>query len=254
MRSHKTSKRTIGKSRRSRRFRKARDVAEWASLSCKRSLQAAPGNPGFNSNVLYSLMDTQLSQFERAEQVAAQYQHYRIKKVTITFKPTFDNYLAAGGAITKPNLYYMIDKAGAIATNTTLEALKMMGAKPRQLDEKNLSISWRPSVLENTMYAPGVNNATPSRYQISPWLTTRGQAVSQGAFVPSGIDHLGIYWYMDQLSNVPGAQYTVEVEAQFEFKKPLDSYTDTSGVEAIKATVAIRNSSPDGIVGGGDGL
>lgn len=49
----------------------------------------------------------------------------------------------------------MIDKAGAIPTNITLEGLKKMGAKPRALDEKPIVIGWKPSVLENVMTAGG---------------------------------------------------------------------------------------------------
>lgn len=240
---------------RKRGFRKARDVPELASLSCKRSLETgSPPGPGFNSNTLYSLMNTQLIDYDRAAIVASQYQHYRIKKITVTWKPTFDNYLAAGGAVTKPNLYYMIDKSGSLPANITLEGLKQCGAKPRQLDEKNMSVSWRPSVLESVMYAPGAIAATQaSKYSISPWLTTNNSPAQGGAFVPSGIDHLGIYWYMDQLQNPVGAQYTVEVEVQFQFKKPLNAF-EAGAPEAIPAKIATKNNSPDGVVGGGDGV
>lgn len=253
-RSKRGTKRSVKRTRRSRRNRKSSNVSEWASLSCKRSLEDPAGQPGFNSNVLYNLMNVQLGDFERATSVASQYQHYRIKKVSVTFKPTFDSYIGAAGAVSKPNLYYMIDKAGAISTTVTLEGLKGMGARPKQLDEKNMTVSWSPSVLESAMYTPGVNNATPSKYAISPWLTTTGVPVQPGAFVPSGIDHLGLYWYVDQLSNPIGAQYTIEVECQFQFKKPLDSFAQSSTVEARPARVATRNNSPDGVVGGGDGI
>lgn len=229
-------------------------MAEWASLSCKRSLQSAPGVPGFNANTLYSLLNTQLVDYERASAVASQYQHYRMKRISITFKPTFDTFLAATGAVSKSNLYYMIDKSGVIPTNVTLEGLKQMGARPRQLDEKNMTISWSPSVLESVMYTGGLNNATPSRYTISPWLSTSAVPIQPGVFQASGIDHLGIYWFIDQLSNPIGVQYTIEVEVQFEFKKPNDGFITQSTTEAVKATVADRNTSPDGVVGGGDGV
>lgn len=229
-------------------YRKAKDVLDMASLSVKRSLSVGP-NPGFATNVLYSLMNTQLTDFTRATQVAAAYQHYRIKKITLTFKPSSDTFTPTQA--TKPNLYYMIDKSGAIPTNATLEALKQMGAKPIQLDEKNLTVSWRPSVLESVMYASGgVGASSASKYQISPWLTTSADNVSPGVFIPSGIDHLGCYWYVDQL--IPqGYQYTVECEVQFQFKKPLINLV--SGVSAVPVNVAPINNSPDGIVGGGDG-
>lgn len=229
-------------------FRQARDVPDMASLSVKRSLSDGPRQ--FAGNALYSLMNTQLVDFPRAVQVAAAYQHFRIKKVTLTFKPSFDTF--TNGSTSKPNLYYMIDKSGAIPSNTSLEGLKQMGAKPKQLDEKNLTVSWRPSVLESVMYANGGSgSASSSKYTISPWLTTTAGVVVPGAFSPNGTDHLGIYWYLDQLV-ASGYQYSIECEVQFQFKKPL--INNPTAVAAIPATLAVMNDSPDGIVGGGDGL
>jgi len=75
--------------------------------------------------------------------------------------------------------------------------------------------------------------------------------VSPGPFVASAIDHLGVYWYLDQ--SLPGGyQYAVECEVHFEFKKPLINLL--SSVEAVKAVPAQNNDSPDGVVGGGDGI
>lgn len=236
-------------------FRKARDVPDMASLSVKRSMQytppGGPPQPGFAVNTLFSLMNTQLIDYQRAVQVAAAYQHYRIRKITLTFKPSFDTFGGAG-TTTKPNLYHMIDKSGTIPTNANLEALKQMGAKPRQLDEKNLTVSWRPSVLESAMYAAGgVGASSSSKYVISPWLATTAANVSPGVFVPSGIDHLGCYWYVDQ-ATPNGYQYTIECEVQFQFKKPLINIL--SSTSAIPAQVATLNDSADGVVGGGDGV
>lgn len=247
-------KHTNPKSKKARKGknRKNSNLADYAQLSCKRTITPAVG-AAYNTNTLYSLMNTQLIDYPRAVQVAAAFQHYRIKKIKITFKPTSDNFLAAAGAVSKPNLYYMIDKSGAIPTNVSLEGLKGMGARPKQLDEKNLSFQWSPSVLESAMYAGGgVGASSASKYKISPWLTTTAQNVSPGAFVASGIDHLGCYWYVDQLLNPIGYQYTAEVEVQFQFKKPLINML--SSVSAVPSICAVLNDSPDGIVGGGDGV
>lgn len=229
-----------------------KDVAEWASLSCTRTMSLA-GGAQFNVNALYNTMNIQLQDYDRAVTVSNAYQHYRIKKVTMTFKPSFDSYLATGGASSKPNIYYQIDKSGSVPTNITLEGLKQMGCKPRALDEKPVKISWSPSVLEGVMYASGAAPATsPSKYRISPWLSTNADAVDVG-FNPSAIDHLGLYWYVDQLVNPQGNQYSIDIEVQFQFKKPLDTnYLGT--IPAIPAQLAERNTSPDGVVGGGDGI
>lgn len=228
-----------------------KDVPDWASLSVKRTINPSVGG-NYAVNALYSQMNTQLIDFPRAVQVAGAFQHYRIKKITLTIKPVYDSFLANGGP-GKMNLYYMIDKSGAIPTNVTLEGLKALGAKPRQLDENNRTISWRPSVLESVMYAAGgVGASSASKYKISPWLTTTASNVSPGVFVASGLDHLGVYWYVEQTPAGAGFQYSCELEVQFEFKKPLTNLIGNT--EAIPSVVATLNDSPDGIVGGGDGV
>lgn len=235
------------KVRRRRAFRRS-GVPEYASLSVKRSL-AGPVGGNFGIGVLYSLMDTSLAQFPRAVQVAGAYQHYRIKRISVTFKPSFDSIVAQAGVVaTKPRLYWMIDKSGAIPTNIALEGLKAMGARPREIDEKPVVVSWAPSVLDATMNA--APNSIASKYQVSPWLSTASVPVQPGVFVPSDVDHLGLYWFIDSLNNPIGQQFQIEVEVQFQFKKPLTNIL--SAVNAIKATFAAINDSPDGIVGGHD--
>lgn len=241
----------LGRGRRLRRAR-ASQVAEYASLSVKRTLQTNGQN--FQVNTLYNLMATQLTDFQRAVQVAAAYQHYRIKKIAVTFKPTFDTFSQnAAQTMSKMHLYYMIDKAGSIPTNVTLEGLKQMGARPFALDEKEKTVAWAPSVLESAMYAPGLGNNIQAKYQISPWLSTASSPVQPGVFVPSGIDHLGLYWYCEQLITPGETVYEAEVEVQFEFKKAL-APNSISTVEAAPARVAVLNDSKDGIVGGADGV
>lgn len=231
-----------------RRVVKRSNVPEYASLSVKRTL-TAPGGGNFLLQTLYSLMNTQLADYPRAVQVAQAYQHFRIKKIALTVKTSYDTYgTTAPGQQSKPSLYYMIDKAGSIPTNIALEGLKAMGARPKQLDEKNIVIQWSPSVLEAAMnVAP---NSVPSKYRISPWLATNAAPLTPGAFVPSGVDHLGLYWYLDAATNPLGFQYQCEVEVQFEFKKPLTNIVAT--VSAAPAAYAVINDSPDGIVGGND--
>lgn len=207
-------KKSTRKPRRQVRRRRVntRNVPEWASLSVKRSMAPPPGNPTpqFTLNTLYNLMNTTLADFPRAVQVASAYQHYRIKKISLTFKPPYDTF-QEGGVATKPRLYHMIDKSGAVPTNITLEGLKAMGARPRDLDEKNLIVSWSPSVLEAAMdVAP---NSLASKYRVSPWLATNNGPIQPGVFVPSSVDHLGLYWYVEQLAGA--AQYTIECEVQF---------------------------------------
>lgn len=229
-----------------------KDVPDWASLSVKRTINPSIGG-NYPVNLMQSLMNVQLVDYPRAVQVAGAFQHFRIKKITLTVKPVYDSFVAAVGAPGKMNLYYMIDKSGSIPTNVTLEGLKALGAKPRQLDENNRTISWAPSILESSMTAGGgVGVSASSKYKISPWLTTSANVVNPGIFAPSQVDHLGVYWFVEQVPAGAGFQYSCEVEVQFEFKKPLTNIFGNT--EAMKSVVAELNDSPDGIVGGGDGI
>lgn len=186
---------------------------EMASLSVTRTFTPTAGG-NFLTNNPYSLENISLSQFDRAVNVAKAYQFYRISGCKLTIKVPFDTYQIAvitNNSYTKPDLYYMIDKAGVLGAATTLEQLKQMGARPRACDNKPTSISWRPSVLTETDTLAG---AMASQYKISPWLNTSSQTVF----------HRGVFWFMDQLfSSVPATNqpYTCELEVQFQFKKPL---------------------------------
>ena len=71
----------------------------------------------------------------------------------------------------------------------------MAGAKPRALDEQTLLIGWRPSVLEASMTAGGpALSAQGAKYTMSPWLNTNANSVNPGAWTPSTVDHLGVYF------------------------------------------------------------
>lgn len=236
-----------------RRGRKAvTNVPEYASLSETRTMVPPVG--GFVLNTMYSLMTTTLDQFDRATQVAKAYQFYRIKHISLKLKPPFDTYISGATLGTaKPYLYYMLDKAGALPTNITLEGLKQCGAKPRAFDEQQLLIKWSPSVLQDAMVTGGAAPVSQgSAYKISPWLNTNSVSVGQ-PWNPSSVDHLGVYWMVAAAIIGQGPAYDIEVEVQFEFKKPLVN-TSTSETNAVPCAPAQLNRSPDGIVGGVDGI
>lgn len=231
--------------RRGRRgFKPARNVPDLASLSVTTTLIPGGGNPNFLSGAMYSLMNTQLSDHARAVQVSKAYQHYRIKKITLRLKPTVDTFQQGGPS--KMYLYYMIDKSGSLPSNPTLELLKQMGAKAYVFDEKQKVISWRPSVLADTATNPGALVSTPNKYMISPWLSTNANVISPGLFQPSTVDHLGVYWFVDQAFQ-PGYGYQAEVTIEFQFKKPVWE-TLPSAPHAIGAKTATPDDSPDGVL------
>jgi len=173
-----------------------------------------------------------------------------MSKIAITFLPTIDTVQSAGG-VSKVYLYYMIDKSGSVATNSTLEALKQMGARPKTLDEKPITVSWKPSVLNDVLTATPAGASAPGMYKISPWLSTQNSVGNPGAFTGSVVDHLGLYWYAYSLNGGATVQYNVEIEVQFQFKKPLLVLT-SSAYNAIPSVIPIKDNSSDGIADGRD--
>lgn len=206
---------------------------------------------------MYSTMNTALSQFDRATTVAQGYQFYRITNVKLKVKSPYDTYINMGatgtGAYQKPYFYYMLDKSASIPPTITLEGLKQMGAKPRVFDEKGLTVSWKPSVLELVAPALPLTTGIPAKYKLSPWLSTA--AAPMTTWLPSGVDHLGIYWgaFASLAGVADPIRFDVELEVQFQFKGPL--ITTAAGVTAATPTqLAEINQSVDGIVGGPDGI
>lgn len=216
--------------------RRMTNVPERASLSSKITILPT-GAPSYIANQMYNALSTQLADHPRALNVAKAYQHYRLKQIRITYKFPYDTFAQGIGAnASRPNFYYMIDKAGSIPLAVTLESLKFMGARPRQVDEKPVFIQWAPSVLTSDETTAG---PLPAQYKVSPWLSTD---------VPN-VAHYGAFWYIEQLFGA--LEYQVELEVQFEFKKPLWTGTESS-VPSVGYRAAILNNSPDGIEGGGD--
>jgi len=210
-------------------YKKASSVPDYASLSETYDLtNPATGTVNFTSNTMFQKRDFTLAGQPRAAAVGAAYQHYRIKKVTLKFKPQLDTFLQGGGNVI-PNFHYMIDKSGSLPTNVTLAAMKSMGAKPLRFDDKTITVQWRPSVLTATASAPGVDSQT--QYRISPWLSTNANALNPGAFVASSVDHLGLFWYLEQVQG--NCNYNIEATIEYQFKKPLNA-TLAGETEAIK--------------------
>lgn len=238
-----------------RRMRKSKGgVPDYATASV-RSTITPTGGGNFVSNAMYSTYQNngiRLDQFPRAVAIAKNYQHFKIKQIKMTLKFSYDtfqqaNAIAGGGS--RPNLYYIIDKSASLTQGTTLEALKQMGAKPHACDNRQFTITWRPGVLTGDRNVIGVPY---TQYRISPWLATNPGGDTGLGFVPSSVEHNGLYFYVEQLFG-GGVQFNAEMEVQFAFKKPL--YVNATGAPAPTGiALAETNNSSDGIVGGGDGV
>lgn len=207
----------MARKRRAPSRRLPKNVPEMAS--CSEVLQLLDGE----SNQMYGPATFGLDQFKRARGIAAGYQEYRVTNVKFTFKPQFDTFAAttdAATALRVPNMYYMIDKAQALPGNTTLATLRSMGAKPHRFDDKSVVVSWAPGVqLSANVAAPAA--AALVKPLIAPWLSTN--ATPDAAWSVSSVDHAGIFYQLDA-GSLPGDgqyEYGVDVEVQFQFRKPL---------------------------------
>jgi len=221
------------KARKGRKMRVSRNVPDVASCSVTQWI-----GQNTRANTMYSLRNIQLADFPRAAKIAAAYQHYKITNVMLEFKPSFDTFAPqvntgpSGTNLQVPYLIYMIDKSGSIPLAIDSDTLGQMGAKPIRFDDKTIKVQWRPSVLTETY---GQINAQ-SQYKISPWLSTNANALAPGVFIPSQIDHLGLFWKVDRAGILPAQveEYTYEVRitCEFRFKKPLAQPTGSPG-EAV---------------------
>lgn len=223
---------------RRRAYRKPQSVAEWASCTEATALSNITGL-AYNMNQMYGLNGTQLSQFiSRAVPVAQAYQHYRIKRIMLEFKPQYDTFTPAAGAagtgVLVPNLFYMINKSGSIPANPTTDSLRAMGAKPIRFDDKTIKVQWRPSVLQENA---GVLGDVGSGYKISPWLSTNANANAPGVWQPSSVQHLGIYFIVVRAGTLPAGfaelSYDIQITVDFQFKKPLVK-VDSSAPAALE--------------------
>lgn len=201
---------------------------------------------------MYANRTFQLADFPRASAIAANYASFKIAKITMRFRPLSDTYIPGVGAFGVPYLYHQLDKSGSIPNNVTLENLKQMGAKPKRFDDKTVTVSWRPTVLTADLTQVGIGAVAGTQYKTSPTLATNANAANPAAaWSPSVVDHLGLYWFVEQANGV-GNQYEVECELQFYFMRPL---VRTGGSQvAQELPYAVKNDSPDGVVGGPDGM
>lgn len=237
---------------RPRRKANRRPRRNWKRRSAgllKRDVAQVTSNLGqtmIDSSNLFSMENFSLSSCPRAKAVAAAYQYYRIKKVTLKFKPIYDTFqLGASSTVTVPYLYWMIDRHSIFNGNATLATLKSAGAKPHRLDDKTITVNFAPSVANAsvTSYGQGTTPVAygPGSYKISPWLSTNANSFQQqgvgptGQWAPDSTDHAGIVFGVEQYSApTPGSVCQVEVIIEYEFKKRFfDTGPSDSTVQVI---------------------
>lgn len=225
------------------RFQSQWDVAgltETRSLINPAPLPAPLPATLFEANNIYNVRDIAIDQYRRASAVAEAYSQYVITGCTIKFIPLVDTFPAGSPSI--PKLYYMIDKSGTIPANITFDQMKNMGAKPIRMDDKEITVKWRPYTLGTQAATQAGGTVSGGAFPAS-WLSTNNNSgVAVAPFVVSSIDHFGIFFGVEQ--DVPGAQgvgYRVDLTIDVKYRKPLA--INPSGVSAPTSLAALYDTT-----------
>lgn len=159
----------------------------------------------------------------RARQLAALFGEYRIRKITYTFRPWFDTFtpgIATGGsnAVVVPTLYWRLNRYGDMPAAFNGDYMRAMGAKAIRLDDKVVSYSYAPNIIQAQQNVAGSSTAT---IKVSPWLST-DDLVNDQAFTLSTAEHFGHTLFIEAAANGSGnggAAY-MDVKVVYEFRNP----------------------------------
>lgn len=196
-------------------------VSESIAFQAKTALTPASPNfvgtdPAVPTSLTYFNADISLASFIRAQVVAQGYQRFRIKYFELQFKPDADTF-APGAASGKPYLYYMIDKSNSLGAAMQTGQMKSLGAKAIALDEKVITIRWKPAVTLSTEISTSTGTTSAQMYKVSPILNC-DEDPNGGAFQPSQVVHNGIRFFVEN-AGTP-VNYRATLTAHFEFMKP----------------------------------
>jgi len=212
-------KRRAGPKKRNARkgVRRAGVKSNTASLTENYQVSAPDGVVIFNRQV--RLAD---ATFDRAQAVAQAYQEFCIKSITLTFRPSADTFAPVAGN-SLPQLYYLLDKAGAVPTNANLQTMLDMGVRPLRFDARNIVKSYKPSALLGADSDTLGTITAGMMSKSSPWLATNSSAGAPGpGWSPSTIEHTGCAFFVTKMSGLtPPLNYTIDASVVFNFRKPL---------------------------------
>lgn len=163
----------------------------------------------------------------RAAVVAPAYGLYRIAQVEYKIKPKFDTYIAGqvpvgDQPVEVPVMYWKMNRYGDAPVGFNSTDLQSLGSKPIRLDDKTLTIKYKPNILLANAGAPAVAQAGGSgQVKMTPWLSTDTQA-DNNAFALSTTEHYGHMMFIECAAAGDGTPVICEVVARviYEFKNP----------------------------------
>jgi len=166
---------------------------------------------------------------DRALAHAPEYALYRIAKVVFKFKPNYDtfnpNFAAGAGPISVPTLYWKMNRFADAPAAFTSDNLRSLGAKPFRFDDKQLSVSYKPNILQAQATAGSISGSM----KMTPWLNT-DVAPNTPNFNPSTTEHYGHFFYVECATagagNTPVG--TFDATIYYEFKNPRVVWSSSS--------------------------
>lgn len=213
---------------------------------------------------------TQLSEFQRAQEVAHAYKYYRCAKIELEFVP-YANFATTGGAANArlPQLYFTVDRVANQQIVPTEAEMQERGISPK-LWRSAMKFSWKPSLLQHVQLETNqptdgggqglgidVINAVNSVPLFNKWLPTQQsygfanqggqqqilQNVTQNSSNPYALKYYGATACID----VEGATQVLAVgdliqKVTWEFKGPRALKTNAPAKEPyINANTSMMN-------------
>jgi len=158
----------------------------------------------------------------RASAVAPEFGLYRIAKITYRINPLYDTYTSTapgGNAIAGvPQLYWKMNRYADAPAVWDGDYLRQQGAKPHRLDDKSVTISYRPNIL----LANAAAGSDSGQVKMTPWLST-DTAPDDQAFALSTTEHQGhMMWIECPVSGSPAEVRVAKMDVTivYEFKNP----------------------------------
>jgi len=163
----------------------------------------------------------------RVAQVAEAFGLYRIAQLEYKITPKYDTYIAgavpAGNEPTEvPKLFWKINRFGDDIVGFNMANMQSLGCKPIRLDDKTLTIKYKPNILlSNTGdVAQGLGGGS-GNIKITPWLNT-GKDSDEAVFALSTTEHVGHLLYIEAAASGTGVAPVCEMSLRivYEFKNP----------------------------------
>jgi len=163
----------------------------------------------------------------RAGMVAPAYGLYRIAQVEFKVTPRADTFtpdLAPVGdaAVEVPKLYWKINRYGDAPVGFTEQDMLSLGSKPIRLDDKTVTIKYKPNILLANAGQPAqALDGGSGQVKITPWLSTDSRP-DNGQFALSTTTHYGHLMFIECAAAGDGTPAVCEVQVRvvYEFKNP----------------------------------